>query len=163
MNRLSKADVQGLIVSILICQAAGAVGAVFTTRSIPTWYARLKKPPETPPNWVFGPVWTTLYTLMGVASFLVWRRGPADPEVKRALGLFGGQLALNALWSVVFFGLRSLGGGLAIFPSLWGMIMASVWRFSKLSLPAGLLLVPYLVWTSFAAYLNFRLWKLNRQ
>ncbi|MCL4534985.1 MAG: tryptophan-rich sensory protein [Bacteroidetes bacterium] len=162
MEKAKRAEIVPLIVSIVISQAAGGIGGAFTARAIPTWYAKLTKPAETPPNWVFGPVWTTLYTLMGVASFLVWRKGPARPDVRQALGVFGAQLALNTLWSVVFFGFRSLGGGMAVIAVLWGAVLATIWRFSRLSIPAGLLLVPYLAWTSFAGYLNFRLWMLNR-
>ncbi len=162
MHSAAWKDIRPLAVSIAICQAAGAMGAVVTARSIPTWYRGLRQPQEAPPNWVFGPVWTTLYTLMGVAAYLVWRRGPQDRRVQAALGVFGLQLTLNLLWSVVFFGARSTGGGLAVILALWAAIQASIWKFSKVSLAAGLLLVPYQAWVSFASYLNYRLWQLNR-
>ena len=96
-----------LIIAIVACELAGIVGSIFTASAIPTWYATLAKPALNPPAWVFGPVWTTLYALMGVAAFLVWRKGWERKEVKTALGIFGIQLALNVLWSIVFFGLHS--------------------------------------------------------
>jgi benzodiazapine receptor len=108
MERTRARDIVEAVVSIVVCQAAGLIGSIATFPSIPTWYASLDKPPFNPPNWVFGPVWTTLYTLMGIAAFLVWRKGIRNREVKIALGIFVVQLVLNTLWSVVFFGLNSL-------------------------------------------------------
>ena len=151
-----------LLVSILICQMAGVVGSLFTRPSIPTWYAMLAKPSFTPPNEVFAPVWITLFILMGISLFLVWRRDGSDPKAKKALALFLGQLALNVSWSVVFFGLHSIPGGLVIIIVLWLMIGLTLVSFARISRAAGILLTPYLLWVSFAAVLNAALCALNR-
>ncbi len=140
---------------------AGAVGSLFTVSAIPTWYAALHKPALSPPNGVFGPVWTTLYVLMGVAAFLVWRSGWNRKDVRRALVAFGIQLGLNALWSVVFFGLHNPAAALAEIGLLWAAIAWTIVLFWRVSRPAAVLLAPYLVWVSFAAYLNFGIWMLN--
>ena len=158
---MGKADILKLIVSILICQAAGLIGSFFTTPAIPTWYAMLKKPSFNPPNWVFGPVWTTLFVMMGVAVFLVWRKGLNTSQVKIALTIFGVQLILNTLWSLLFFGLRSPLAGLIEIWVLWIAIALTLVFFLKISLAAGLLLLPYLAWVSFAAILNLAIWRLN--
>ena len=97
-----------VIVSILACQFAGLIGSMFTMNAIPTWYAALNKPSFTPPNWLFAPAWTTLYLLMGIAAFLVWNKGLEKPGVKRSLAAFLVQLVLNTLWSILFFGMKSL-------------------------------------------------------
>jgi len=158
---MGKADILKLIVSILICQAAGLIGSFFTIPAIPTWYAMLKKPSFNPPNWVFGPVWTTLFVMMGVAVFLVWRKGLNTSQVKIALSIFGVQLILNTLWSLLFFGLRSPLAGLIEIWVLWIAITLTLVFFLKISLAAGLLLLPYLAWVSFAAILNLAIWRLN--
>ena len=103
-----------IVISILACFAAGGIGSIFTAKSIPEWYAGLKKPRYTPPNWVFGPVWTILYILMGISVFLVWNKGLSSEGVLLAFTLFWIQLVLNALWSIVFFGIRSKGGGIFV-------------------------------------------------
>jgi benzodiazapine receptor len=154
MNRIKINELAKLIVSILICQSAGLIGTVFTSASIPTWYVTLNKPFFTPPNWLFGPVWLTLYTLMGVAAFLVWQHGFQDPQVKRAVNIFGVQLILNALWSGAFFGLQSPLMGLIVIIVLWIAILATILRFFAISKTAGLLLIPYILWVSLAAALN---------
>lgn len=141
--------------------AAGAVGAALTYKSVTTWYPSLRKPPGTPPNWVFGPVWTTLYTLMGVSAWLVWERRDR-PGAKETLALYGTQLGLNAAWSGLFFTAKSPELGLAGIVPLWSTIGAytiSAWRVSK---GASLLFVPYWGWVSYATYLNAGIWKLNR-
>ena len=158
---MEKSDIIKLIVSILICQAAGLIGSFFTIPAIPTWYAMLKKPSFNPPNWVFGPVWTTLFVMMGVAVFLVWRKGLNTSQVKIALSIFGVQLILNTLWSLLFFGLRSPLAGLIEIWVLWIAITLTLVFFLKISLAAGLLLLPYLAWVSFAAILNLAIWRLN--
>lgn len=158
-NRLL--EVAKLVASIVICQLAGLVGSVFTTPSIPTWYAALRKPSFSPPNWLFAPVWITLFILMGVSAYLVWRKGLEGQGVKVALAIFIVQLALNTTWSVVFFGLHSLLGGLVVITILWVAILLTILRFLKISNAAGLLLVPYLLWVSFAAVLNLFIWRLN--
>jgi benzodiazapine receptor len=154
-------DIVRLIASLLICQAAGLVGAVFTTPAIPAWYAKLTKPAFTPPNWLFGPVWTGLYLMMGISLFLVWRQGAAGKQVGHALVLFGVQLLLNVVWSALFFGLRSPLLGFVEIVFLWVAILLTILSIVKVSMPAGLLLLPYIVWVSFAAVLNYSLWRLN--
>ena len=157
----STSNILKLIASVLFCQAAGLLGALATTPSIGGWFKGLVKPSFNPPNWIFGPVWTTLYLLMGVALFLVWRRGPKTAGVKAALVLFIIQLVLNVLWSVLFFGFHR--PALAFFEImvLWVFILLTMLKFFGLSRPGGWLLFPYLLWVSFASVLNFFLWRLN--
>jgi translocator protein len=150
-----------LVISILICQCAGIIGSLFTTRSISTWYAFINKPAFNPPNWVFAPVWVSLFTLMGIAAFLVWRKGMHTPGVKRALGIFILQLGLNSLWSIVFFGSRSIVGGLAVIVLLWLAIFWTIKEFLAISKPAAVLLIPYIAWVSFALVLNVAFLILN--
>jgi benzodiazapine receptor len=150
-----------LITSIVICQLAGVIGSIFTTPAISTWYAALKKPVFTPPNWVFSPAWITLFVLMGISAFLVWNKGLSDQRVKIALSIFVAQLILNALWSAMFFGLRSPLAGLIEIAVLWIAILLSILYFFKVSEIAGILLLPYILWVSFAAILNFSIWRLN--
>lgn len=150
-----------LILAIGVSELAGIIGAVFTSPAIPTWYATLTKPELNPPAWVFGPVWTTLYALMGIAAYLIWKQGINKHTVRVALELFAVQLGLNTLWSLVFFGLHNPGGALIVIVGLWLMIVATIAAFYKLSKPAAWLLAPYLLWVSFASYLNYALWALN--
>jgi benzodiazapine receptor len=155
-------DIWKLVVSIIACLAAGAIGSIFTRQAIPTWYATLEKPVFNPPNWLFSPVWTLLYIMMGVAAFLVWRKGLENRQVRIALIVFLVQLVLNALWSVAFFGLESPLYGLIVIAALWVAILFTVLKFHRLSLAASVLLWPYLLWVSFAAVLNSSIWLLNR-
>ena len=150
-----------LIIAIVVSELAGIIGSVFTTPSITGWYAGIVKPALNPPAWVFGPVWTTLFALMGIAAFLVWKKGLDRRDVKIALGIFLGQLVLNTLWSIIFFGLHSPGGALVEIVFLWFTILATIIVFAKISKPAAWLLVPYILWVSFAGYLNFSIWQLN--
>lgn len=151
-----------LVASIAICEGAGILGTFFTTPAIPGWYAGLAKPDLAPPNWVFGPVWTTLFFLMGVALYLVWTHPTARAEDRnKALMLFGGQLLLNVLWSGVFFGLESPGWALLEIFVLWWSILVTIMAFRRVSRTAAWLLVPYILWVSFAAYLNYSIWALN--
>lgn len=151
----------GIIFAIVICELAGLVGTVFTTPSIAGWYAGLTKPPFNPPNGIFGPVWTVLYALMGLAAYLVYEKRSKKPEAARALTVFGIQLLLNALWSIVFFGIHSILGGLVVIVLLWAMILATILVFRGISKAAAVLLVPYILWVSFAAVLNTSLYVLN--
>ena len=151
-----------LIVSILACQAVGAMGAVFTAGSVNTWYAGLSKPSFNPPDWLFAPVWTLLYILMGIAAFFVWRKGTQNRPVKIALIVFLVQLILNVLWLVVFFGLESPLSGLIVIVVLWVALLVTVLRFFKISRVASILLWPYLLWVTFAAVLNGSIWLLNQ-
>ena len=150
-----------LIIAIVVSEFAGIIGSVFTTPSIDGWYAGIVKPALNPPAWVFGPVWTTLFALMGIAAFLVWKKGLDRRDVKIALGIFLGQLVLNTLWSIIFFGLHSPGGALVEIVFLWLAILATIIAFYKISRPAALLLLPYILWVSFAGYLNYSIWQLN--
>jgi translocator protein len=150
----------GLIVLLTLCFAVAGVGGLATSPNIPNWYAGLAKPSWTPPNWVFGPVWSTLYIAMAVAAWLVWRKaglaGAAMP-----MALFGIQLLLNALWSWLFFGLHSPGAAAIDIVLLWLAIAATTIAFWRRSAAAGILFVPYLVWVSFALTLNLAIWRLN--
>jgi tryptophan-rich sensory protein len=150
-----------LVIAIGISELAGIIGSVFTISAIPNWYAGLVKPALNPPAWVFGPAWTTLYALMGIAAFLIWRMGWERKEVKMALGVFGIQLFLNAIWSIIFFGLQNPGWALVNIIFLWLAIVWTIAVFYKISKPAAYLLVPYLLWVSFASYLNYSIWALN--
>jgi translocator protein len=148
-----------LVASILVCQAAGGLGAIATMPSIPTWYASLEKPPINPPNWLFGPVWTTLYLLMGLALFQVARRG--FRRHAGALRVFALQLALNTAWSVVFFGMHQPGAAFVVILALLASIIWTMARFHRVRPMAAWLLLPYVAWVSFASVLNFFLWQLN--
>ncbi|MBI2644242.1 MAG: tryptophan-rich sensory protein [Candidatus Wildermuthbacteria bacterium] len=150
-----------LVIAVALSEFAGIIGSLFTVNAIPTWYAALEKPALNPPGWVFGPAWTTLYALMGIAAFLIWRMGWERKEVKMALGVFGIQLFLNAIWSIIFFGFQSPGWALVEIVSLWLAIVWTIIVFYKISKPAAYLLVPYILWVSFAAYLNYAIWILN--
>lgn len=150
----------GLVVSITICFAAAGLGGLVTNPKIPNWYAQLAKPVWTPPDWLFGPVWSMLYLMMAVAAWLVWRpKGFAG--AKLPLALFAIQLALNSLWSVLFFGFQRPGVAAIEIILLWAAILATLIAFWRRSRWAGLLLVPYLMWLSFAVVLNWAIWWMN--
>jgi tryptophan-rich sensory protein len=146
-------------ICLAFCFASAGIGSCFTTPRIPGWYAALAKPWWTPPNWVFGPVWSVLYAMMGVGAWLVWRRG--GPEIRLALTLFAVQLALNVAWSGLFFALRLPGAASAEILLLWLVIGATTVCFGRISTAAGLLMVPYFAWVGFAAILNLAIWRLN--
>lgn len=154
-----------LLISLALPQLAGLLGSVFTMSAVTTWYATLQKPPLSPPNWIFGPVWTTLYLLMGVSLYLVWRKWSVLPwtpaRKKMALVFFGVQLALNTLWSVLFFGLQSPGLALINIILMVVAIKITMLLFWRVSRVATWLLLPYLLWVSFATYLNAAIWYLN--
>ena len=151
-----------LVVSILASFVAAAIGSLFTFKAIPNWYAGLRKPPYTPPNWAFGPVWTTLYILMAISVFLVWQKGLATSGALPAFILFWIQLAFNALWSIIFFGMKSKGGGVITIVALWLLILATTITSFRISGWAGALLIPYILWVSIASYLNIGVWVLNK-
>jgi len=155
-------DAIRLLVSIIACFAAGGIGSVFTFKAIPIWYAGLKKPPYTPPKWVFGPVWTTLYILMGISVFLVWQSGLTSSGATLAFTLFWIQLCVNALWSVIFFGIKSKGVAVIAILVLWLLILATIVVSFPVSRWAGVLLIPYILWVSIASYLNIGVWWLNK-
>ena len=148
-RRWSASDLVALIAPL----AVGALGSIPTARAIPSWYRALDKPSWNPPDKVFGPVWTALYGLMGLALVLI-RRQPRDSTTDRAQAVFGLQLAFNLAWSFVFFGSRSLRGGLVVIGLLWLAIVATIAEFWRVKPSAALLLVPYLAWVSFASILN---------
>ena len=151
-----------LLVIVAICLAAGAIGGIATASSVTGWYTTLQKPSWNPPNAVFGPVWTTLYLMMAVAAWLVWRRRPtAGAAVRNALIWFAAQLVLNSVWSLLFFGLHRPGVAAIEIVVLWVAIVATIRAFARLSRPAAWLLVPYVTWVSFAAVLNFTIWRIN--
>ena len=152
-----------LALFIIACELAGIIGSVFTIQSIPAWYATLIKPTFAPPNWLFAPVWTILYALMGIAAFLVWEKakGAQKANAVAALKIFCIQLALNVLWSIIFFGLRSpLLGLLAIILMLFAIALA-MWRFYPIDRRAFWLMAPYIIWVGFATLLNFYIFALN--
>jgi tryptophan-rich sensory protein len=146
---------------ILLANLAGLLGSLATLPAIDGWYATLVRPELAPPNWVFGPVWTTLYTLMGVAAWLVSRAEVAVRLRRLAYAAFGVQLVLNATWSFVFFGAEAIGPALGVIVVLLGAILVTLAFFHRVDWRAGTLLVPYLAWVAFATYLNYRFWVLN--
>ena len=152
----------GIVIAVVICELAGFIGSIFTMPSIPGWYAGLAKPSFNPPGWIFGPVWITLYALMGIAAWLVYDKGLKGADVKRALSIFTAQLIVNVLWSIMFFGAHHILGAFVIIVALWILIAATIQLFGKVSKPAAVLLVPYILWVSFAAVLNASLYVLNR-
>ena len=154
-------DFYKLAVAVIVSELAGVVGSIVTIPVIPGWYAALAKPALDPPGWVFGPVWTLLYALMGLAAFWVWKKGWHKKEVKVALSLFIFQLLLNVLWSLVFFGLHSPLWAFVNIVLMWLAIVATMIAFWKISRPAFYLLVPYILWVTFAAYLNLAIVMLN--
>lgn len=156
---LTPRAVIALVVAIGLCFAAAAVGSVATSFSVGGWYQTLAKPPWTPPDWVFGPVWTVLYAAMGVAAWLVWRT--VTPVRERALALFGVQLLFNVAWSWLFFAFRRIDLALVGIVLLWMAIALTIAAFARARRAAAWLLVPYLAWVSFAAVLNAALLRLN--
>ena len=145
---------------VLACFAVSAIGGAVTATSVGTWYRELNKPGFTPPDGVFAPVWTTLYAMMAVAAWRVWRRvGFAGG--RNALTLFGVQLAFNLAWSFLFFGFQAIGWAFAEILLLWGLILATIRVFVRIDRAAGLLLVPYLLWVTYAAALTGTIWHLN--
>jgi benzodiazapine receptor len=149
-----------LAVSVGICLGAAAIGSVLTTPSLHPWYATLPKPAWTPPNWLFGPVWTTLYLCMAVAAWLVWRQAGFSPA-RLPLTLFVIQLALNVVWSGIFFRLRLPGAAFLEVVLLWLFILLTATAFWPVSRTASWLLVPYLTWVAYAAALNAAIWRMN--
>lgn len=150
-----------IVLFIAIANAAGLIGTYFTIDAIPTWYAFLQKPSFAPPNWIFGPVWTTLYTLMGTAAYFVWRERTRLTHAARGMRLYWSQLALNALWTPVFFGAKSMFAAFIIIVSLAVLIALTINEFRKVNVWSTAALLPYLAWVSFASVLNYELWRLN--
>lgn len=150
-----------LLVSIVLCIAAGVIGSIFTASSIESWYTLLEKPAFNPPAWVFSPVWTILFILMGISLYLVWNKGLQYPGVKSGMFIFGIQLLLNLLWSLLFFRLRSPYYAFIEIILLWFAILLTILQFRKISKTASYLLIPYILWVSFASVLNYYIWILN--
>jgi tryptophan-rich sensory protein len=157
MSKLTK-----IIIAVLACLTIGVLGSLFTAPSIQGWYAGLIKPSFSPPNWLFGPAWTLLYILMGISVAIVWHKGTKNKNVKEALKLFAVQFTLNAVWSPIFFGARSLFLGLIIIIFMWIFIVKTIIAFKKVDKLASYLLYPYIAWVSFATVLNFSVWILNK-
>ena len=157
MNKLTK-----ILTVVVTCVAIGYLSGTVTRESILTWYPTLVKPSFNPPNWIFAPVWSMLYIMMGIAAGLVWDRIDSEKDiVKKALILFAVQLGLNALWSYLFFGLHNPMLALIEIVLLWLLIFETYTQFSKINKIAGYLFLPYLAWVSFAAVLNGSIWWLN--
>lgn len=150
-----------LLASIFICQMAGVIGSFFTTPAIRSWYVFLQKPAFAPPNWLFAPVWITLYTMMGISLYLIWKKGLKKKEIKNAFNLFLIHLVLNSLWSIIFFGLKSILGGLIEISVLVVLLIIIINKFYKIDKVAAYLLIPYLLWGTFATFLNLNILLLN--
>lgn len=150
-----------LIFCIIVCELAGGVGAIFTTPAIQGWYQTIQKPAFNPPNWIFGPVWTFLFFLMGVSLYLILEKGISDQKVKRGLLIFIGQFILNIAWSFLFFKFERPFYALIEIIVLWFGILVTIIQFRKIDKRAAYLLWPYLLWVAFATILNFSIWRLN--
>ena len=154
--------VLSLVLAVVAVELVGASGALFTGQGLTEWYETLERPALAPPNWVFGPVWTVLFALIGVGLWLVWRQAVSNPrKVTFAVAVFAVHFVFNLAWSAVFFGLQQIGLALAVILLLWMLIAATMWAFHRVDYRAAVLLVPYLLWVSFAAYLNYQFWILN--
>lgn len=147
--------------AVVLCLTVGGLSSLATMDAIDGWYATIQKPAFTPPNAVFGPAWTVLYIMMGVAAGLVWSEGWDNPKVRMALNLFIVQLLLNGLWSVIFFYWQSPLPALFEIVALWALIAVCIWQFRRINKVAAWLMVPYLLWVSFATVLNGAIWWLN--
>jgi tryptophan-rich sensory protein len=158
---MKKANLLKLMIALIIPQIIAIMGSLFTTPEIGTWYVDLVKPSFNPPSWLFAPVWTSLFILMGIAAYLVWRKGLDKKENKSALLIFIFQLSLNLFWSFIFFTLHNPGVAFTEIISLWFAILATIIAFFQISKAAGYLLIPYILWVTFAAFLNYNIWQLN--
>ena len=158
---MAKTNIPMLIAFILLAQLAGVIGSYFTMQNIPIWYDGLAKPSFTPPGWFIGAVWIALYTLMGVAAYLVAQKGLDSKQTKLALSIFGFQLAINMIWSFAFFGLQSPVLGLVVIVLLWFAIVETIILFAPISKTASWLMLPYILWVSFAAFLNLEILLMN--
>lgn len=150
-----------LVAAVLLCNLAGILGSFVTITGQGSWYATIQKPPFNPPGFVFAPVWTLLFILMGISLYLVWMEGTSKMEVRIALIAFGVQLAFNVLWSYLFFGLQSPFLGLIEILILWVSIAITILLFYRVRRTAAILLIPYLAWVSFATFLTYTIWVLN--
>lgn len=146
---------------ILLCEFVGIAGSLFTAASVRSWYPTLQKPVFSPPNWIFGPVWVTLYALMGIAAYRISGLGTKRKEVQNAIGLFLVNLFFNAIWSPVFFGARNILLAFIIIAVMWVSLIGVIFRYQNLDKPSAYLMLPYFLWVSFAMVLNYHLWLLN--
>lgn len=146
--------------NIAIAEGTGFVAGLITSKSIDSWYSKLKKPVLNPPSWIFGPVWTTLYALMGISSYIIERK--SKEAQKLPIFVYSIQLALNFIWTVIFFGFRSPSFAFFELILLWCTILLTIILFWRLSFKAGILLIPYILWVSFASVLNFVIWRKNK-
>lgn len=149
------------LIALIIPQLAGIIGSIFTMPAVGSWYKMIKKPSFTPPDWIFSPVWITLFLLMGIALYLVWKHGIDKKDVRVALWIFGIQLFLNVLWSGLFFGLYEPLWAFIDLCVLVAFIIATIYQFQKIDVRASLALLPYLFWCGFALILNYHIWLLN--
>ncbi|MEI2737972.1 MAG: TspO/MBR family protein [Chitinophagaceae bacterium] len=156
MNNIAK-----LIIAIAIPIAIGATAGLFTVTGVGSWYQTINKPSWNPPGWVFAPVWTTLYVMMGVSLYLVWKSGVSNNLKRTAIGLFAFQLVLNFFWSLIFFDQQQPGWALVEIIVMWFFILFTIFAFAKVNKTAAWLLVPYISWVSFATILNYTIWKMN--
>jgi benzodiazapine receptor len=150
-----------LVISLVITLSIAGVASYFTVPQIPVWYAYLQKPSFNPPNWLFGPVWTTLYVMIAIAAYLVWKKRSQSIEYANAKYVYILQLLLNFSWSIIFFGMHQILAALIVIGLLWLTIIVNILFFSRINKAAAWLLVPYLLWVSFASLLNFSIYKLN--
>jgi benzodiazapine receptor len=160
--RMKQGDLKSLLAAVVLPEAVGSVGGLATASSVNGWYRHILKPSWNPPSWVFAPVWTTLYLMMGIASWLVWRERETNPESSSALKFYGVQLALNAAWTPLFFGWRKIGWAALEIGVMWAAILGTAVRFYRVRPLAGFLLLPYTLWVTFATVLNATIWRLNR-
>lgn len=151
-----------LIISIAIPLIAGGLSGFFTATGVDSWYQTIEKPSWNPPNWIFGPVWTALYVMMGISLYLVWKSNVEQNQKNKAIALFTVQLVLNFFWSLIFFTMQSPGWALIEIVLLWLFILLTIFAFAKSSKVAAWLLVPYISWVSFASILNYTIWQLNK-
>jgi len=157
---MKKINIQTLVIALVIPQAAGFIGSIATLSNMEPWYGNIAKPAFNPPNWVFAPVWTLLFLCMGIALYLVWQHGKGEYQ-RLALTLFGIQLGLNIAWSFLFFGAHQIGYAFVEIQALWLVILATTIAFWKVRPAAGALMFAYLLWVSFAVFLNGVIWHLN--
>ena len=150
-----------LIIAVAIPLAVGGISGFFTATGVESWFQTINKPSWNPPGWIFGPVWTTLYAMMGVALFLVWKSDSSDILKKTAITLFAVQLILNFFWSFIFFDQHQIGWALVEIIVMWIFILLTIFAFGNVSKLAAWLLVPYISWVSFATILNYSIWKMN--
>ena len=149
------------IAALILCEGAGAIGTIFTISAIPAWYSHLNKPVFSPPNWLFGPVWTILYALLAVCLFILWNKISQNKKAKTAVCLFLGSLFLNAIWTPIFFGLRNPIAGFVVIILMWLSINAMIFYFYKIDKTASLILISYWCWVTFASVLNLAIVILN--